>query len=121
MNLRGEFSYFVKTYGFPYMLIMDYQIDFSLSIYNDPDKRKLVRTFLLAFTLLANSKGFENATANIVFIINILLALRTFEYFLISFFENSPYSLNPSRVSPIPKRNNPSPIFDITFSLRNKS
>lgn len=70
VNLRGEFSYFVKTYGFPFMLIMDYQIDFSLSIYNDPDKRKLVRTFLLAFTLLANSKGFENATANIVFIIN---------------------------------------------------
>ena len=70
INIRGEFGYFVKKYGFPFMLILDYQIDFNLSIDNDPDKRKLVRTFLLAFTLLANGKGFENATANIVFIID---------------------------------------------------
>ena len=70
VNLRGEFGFFVKNYGFPFMLIIDYQVDFSLSIHNDPDKRKLVRTFFLAYTLLANSKGFENAIANIVFIIN---------------------------------------------------
>jgi hypothetical protein len=70
VNLRAEFGYFIKTYGFPFMLILDYQVDFSLSLNRDPDQRKLVRTFLLAFTLLANSKGFENATANIVFIVN---------------------------------------------------
>ena len=70
VNLRAEFGYFIKTYGFPFMLILDYQVDFSLSLNSDPDQRKLVRTFLLAFTLLANSKGFENATANIVFIVN---------------------------------------------------
>jgi len=69
VNIRGEFGYFIKNYGFPYMLIMDYQIDFSLPLQNDPDKRKLVRTFLLAYALLAHGKGFENAHANIVFII----------------------------------------------------
>ncbi len=69
VNVRGEFGYFIKNYGFPYMLIIDYQVDFSLPLQNDPDKRKLVRTFLLAYALLAHGKGFENAHANIVFII----------------------------------------------------
>ena len=68
INIRGEFGSFVKEYGLPYMMIIDYQIDFGLSSNDDPDHRKLVRTFLLAYTILANAKGFDNATANIVFI-----------------------------------------------------
>jgi hypothetical protein len=70
VNVRGEFAYFIKNYGFPYMFLMDYQADFSLPLQNDPDKRKLLRTFLLAYALLAYGKGFENAVANIVFIID---------------------------------------------------
>lgn len=70
INLRGEFGYFVKEHGLPFIMIIDYQVDFGLSIFEDPDKRKLVRTFLLSFTLLANAKGFQNASANIVFVIN---------------------------------------------------
>ncbi len=70
INLRGEFGYFVKEHGLPFMMIIDYHVDFGLSIFDDPDKRKLVRTFLLAFTLLANAKGFQNASANIVFVID---------------------------------------------------
>jgi hypothetical protein len=70
VNVRGEFAYFIKNYGFPYMFLMDYQVDFSLPLQNDPDKRKLLRTFLLAYVLLAYGKGFENAVANIVFIVD---------------------------------------------------
>jgi len=69
VNIRGVFGHFIKNYGFPFMFIMDYQVDFSLPLQHDPDKRKLVRTFLLAYALLAYSKGFENGVANIVFII----------------------------------------------------
>lgn len=70
VNLRGEFGYFVKEHGLPFIIIISYHVDFGLSTFDDPDKRKLVRTFLLAFTLLANAKGFESASANIVFVIN---------------------------------------------------
>ena len=47
VNKRGEFKSFVKEYSLPYMMIIDYQIDFGLSSNDDPDHRKLVRTFLL--------------------------------------------------------------------------
>jgi hypothetical protein len=70
LNLRGEFGSFIKSFGFPYMIIMDYLIDFGLPQSLDPDKRKLLRTFLIAFTILANGKGFDSATSNIVFIID---------------------------------------------------
>jgi hypothetical protein len=69
VNIRGEFAQFIKENGFPVVTIIDYIIDLGLSEKEDPDQRKLLRTFLLAFTLLANAKGFENAKANIVFVI----------------------------------------------------
>jgi hypothetical protein len=68
-NVRREFGFFIKGNGFPYMFVMDYQADFSLPFQNDPDKRKLVRTFMLAYALLAHGKGFESAVSNVVFII----------------------------------------------------
>ena len=52
------------------MIIMDYLIDFGLPQSIDPDRRKLLRTFLIAFTILANGKGFGSATSNIVLIID---------------------------------------------------
>ncbi len=70
VNLRGEFGHFVKENGLPFLMIMDYHVDFGLSLQEDPDKRKLVRTFLLAFTLLANAKGHGDASANIVFVVD---------------------------------------------------
>jgi hypothetical protein len=69
VNIRGEFAQFIKENGFPSVTIIDYIIDLGLSEKEDPDQRKLLRTFLLAFTLLANAKGYENAKANIVFVI----------------------------------------------------
>jgi hypothetical protein len=69
VNIRGEFAQFIKENGFPAVTIIDYIIDLGLSEKEDPDQRKLLRTFLLAFTLLANAKGFANAKANIVFVI----------------------------------------------------
>jgi hypothetical protein len=69
VNIRGEFAQFIRDNGFPAVTIIDYLIDLGLSEKEDPDQRKLLRTFLLAFTLLANAKGFSNAKANIVFVI----------------------------------------------------
>ena len=66
LHLRGEFGSFIKSFGFPYMIIMDYFIDFGLPKSVDPDMRKLLRTFLIAFTILANGKGFDSATSNLV-------------------------------------------------------
>jgi len=70
LNIRGEFGYFIKNFGFPYMVIMDYEVDFGLPAEIDPDKRKLLRTFLIAFTILANGKGFNQAIANLTLIVD---------------------------------------------------
>jgi len=68
LHLRREFSTYVKSFGFPFMIIMDYIIDFGLSNEVDPDMKKLFRTFLIAFMILANGKGYNTARANIVLI-----------------------------------------------------
>ena len=70
VNIRAEFARFIKENGFPSVILMDYQIDFGLTEKEDPDQRKLLRTFLLAFALLANAKGYETARASIIFIIS---------------------------------------------------
>jgi hypothetical protein len=70
VHLRGEFGSFIKRSGLPFMIIMDYIIDFTLPKQIDPDFRKLFRTFLIAFTILANGKGYDTAKANIVLIID---------------------------------------------------
>ncbi len=65
VNIRGELGYFVKQYGFPHMMIIDYMIDFGFSSRADPDNRKLVRTFLLAYTILAQAKGYRGESAHV--------------------------------------------------------
>jgi hypothetical protein len=70
LHLRGEFGSFVKNHGFPFMIIMDYIIDFGLPKQVDPDMRKLFRTFLIAFTILTTGKGYNGAKVNIVLIID---------------------------------------------------
>jgi hypothetical protein len=80
VNLRGEFGYFVKENGLPYILLIDYQSDFGLPEKDDPDNRKLMRTFLLAFTLLANVKGYSNASANIVFVVEREMASKMMQF-----------------------------------------
>ncbi len=70
LNMRGEFGVFLKKHGFPYMTILDYEIDLGLPENLDPDMKKLLRTFLIAFSILANGKGYGSAIANIVLIVN---------------------------------------------------
>jgi len=70
INIRGEFGHFIKEYGLPYMLVMDYQVEFGIPGITDLDNRKLLKTFILAFTILAQAKGYENGTANFVLIVN---------------------------------------------------
>jgi hypothetical protein len=68
-NIRGEFEYFIKEYGLPYMMIIDYQTELSVPGITEPDNRKLLKTFILAFTILAEVKGYDSDTANLVLII----------------------------------------------------
>jgi hypothetical protein len=65
-NLRKAFGQFIKTQGFPFLLIIDYVIDFGLMEKEDPDKRKVLRTFLISFIILANARGFDGACAHMV-------------------------------------------------------
>jgi hypothetical protein len=67
-NLRKSFGQFIKNNGFPFLLIVDYTVDFGLTKAEDPDCRKLLRTFLIAFTILANAKGYDDAVANIILV-----------------------------------------------------
>lgn len=80
VSIRGEFGHFVKTYGLPYMLMIDYLMDLDLTPDEDPDNRKLMRTFLLAYTILAKAKGYGEGTANIVFIIDKKFSSAICEY-----------------------------------------
>jgi len=87
LNIRGEFGYFIKNFGFPYMTIMDYKADFGLPEEIDPDKRKLLRTFLISFTILANGKGFGQAVANLTLIV------EKKEFIYVSRFSKNPFML----------------------------
>ncbi len=70
INIRGEFGHFVKQHGLPYMMIIDYMIDFGFPDFAGTDDRKLAQTFILSYTILAQAKGYDNGSANIVFIVN---------------------------------------------------
>jgi hypothetical protein len=69
-NFRASLAQFIKYNGFPFLLIIDYMVDLGLSRDEDPDRRKLMRTVLIAYTILASAKGYSNALANIVFLIS---------------------------------------------------
>jgi hypothetical protein len=65
-NLRVAFGQLIKTHGFPFLMAIDYTVDFGLKETEDPDKRKVLRTILISYIILASAKGFDNALANVV-------------------------------------------------------
>lgn len=69
-NFRASLAQFIKYNGFPFLFIIDYTVDLGLKKDEDPDKHKLMRTVLIAYTILASAKGYSNAVANIVFLIS---------------------------------------------------
>jgi len=66
--IRNQFSDFIKKYGLPYLILLDYKIDFGLPKHYDPDKRKLLRTFLIAYVILSKGKGFSNMICNFILV-----------------------------------------------------
>jgi hypothetical protein len=69
-NFRTSLAQFIKYNGFPFLFIIDYTVDLGLRKDEDPDKHKLLRTVLIAFTILAGAKGYSNAIANIVLLVS---------------------------------------------------
>ena len=65
-NLRVAFGQFIKAHGFPFLLAIDYTVDFGLAEREDPDRRKILRTILISYVILANAKGYDGSLANIV-------------------------------------------------------
>ena len=62
--LRAEMFNFIRSYGLPYFLGLDYTIDLNLDDTLDPDKRKILRTFLISSIILSRGAGFEKMRAN---------------------------------------------------------
>ena len=69
INIRGEFEYFIKEYGLPYMFIIEYQMELGIPGKLEIENTKLLKTFILAYAILAQAKGFDNGSANIVLIV----------------------------------------------------
>ncbi len=62
--IRADLFNCIRTHGMPYFIGLDYTIDFGLGDELDPDRRKLLRTFLISCIVLSRGKGFENVRAN---------------------------------------------------------
>ncbi len=62
--IRAELFNFIRAHGMPYFIGLDYTIDLGLGNELDPDKRKLLRSFLISCIVLSRGKGFENIRAN---------------------------------------------------------
>ncbi|MFW5861057.1 MAG: hypothetical protein ACOCWZ_02305 [Spirochaetota bacterium] len=62
--IRADLFNFIRTHGMPYFIGLDYTIDLGLGSELDPDKRKLLRTFLISCIVLSRGKGFEDIRAN---------------------------------------------------------
>lgn len=62
--IRTELLKFIREQGFPFFIAMDFRIDSGLPEEMDPDKLKLLRTFLISFIILSRGTGFENLRGN---------------------------------------------------------
>ncbi|MCP4131551.1 MAG: hypothetical protein GY754_11285 [bacterium] len=62
--IRTELLRFMKENGFPHIIALDYRIDSGLGNELDPDKMKVLRTFLISYIILSRGKGFEKLIGN---------------------------------------------------------
>ncbi len=67
--IRDAYSDFIKkNNGTPLCIVIDYKIDLGLPLNLDPDKMKLVRTFLISSVILGNMTNLHYNKTNIIFI-----------------------------------------------------
>jgi hypothetical protein len=67
--LRTELLKFIKTDGYPFMIMMDYTINSGLDEVKDPDHMKLLRTFLISYIILMRGTQFENLRGNFILLV----------------------------------------------------
>lgn len=95
--IRDAYSDFIKkNNGTPLCIILDYKIDLGLSADLDPDKMKLIRTFLIASVILNNMTGLQYNMTNII-LIGSPVHLKQFELF----------KSNPNLIFTVIKTSNP--------------
>jgi len=68
--LRTELLRFFKERGFPYFIAIDFTIDTGLEKKLDPDKMKILRTFLISYIILSRGKDFSQLQGNFILFYN---------------------------------------------------
>ncbi len=79
-EIRNKFGEHIKKFGLPLILVLDYMINLGLDKESDPDHRKLLRTFIIAYAILLQGKGY-NQSKNIIVLIGDERMTKHFQLF----------------------------------------
>ncbi len=64
--IRAELVRFLKEAGMPYVFILDYDIDLGGSDSPETDRKRLLRTYMVAYIILSRGQGMEGLTGNFI-------------------------------------------------------
>lgn len=64
--IRNELYRYIREVGAPIIIIMDYDIDLSQEGENDPDTRRLLKTYIISYLILSKGQGLEKLRANFI-------------------------------------------------------
>jgi len=64
--IRTELVRFIRETGYPFIIALDYKIDSGIGPKLDPDRLKILRSFLISFIILSRGKGFANIKCNLL-------------------------------------------------------
>lgn len=67
-EIRNTLGEHIKQHGIPSVLALDYMMNLGLEKSLDPDQRKLLRTFIIAYAILLQGKGYTRERNIIVLI-----------------------------------------------------
>ncbi|HPI23408.1 MAG TPA: hypothetical protein PLE73_09430 [Spirochaetota bacterium] len=62
--MRADLYKLITEIGVPFLVSLDYTIDLALDDALDPDRRKILRTLLISYIILAKAQGLEHLQAN---------------------------------------------------------
>jgi hypothetical protein len=64
--IRNELLRYLREVGMPYMVILDYDINLGADAAPQADTRRLLRTYLVSYIILAKAQGFERLSGNFI-------------------------------------------------------